>query len=216
MREILDRFIGSMPSHWWVWLLIFAIVFISFLAVRSVVRKKTRMRQIDRMTGEEFERYLALKFKGMGYGVRQTKKTGDYGADLILTDKKTKEKIVVQAKRYAGNVGVEAIQQVSAARLHYDADAAFVVTNSYFTRGAETLAATNDVALFDRDWVEETAKKRIQKNREDDCAAEEEALEIRFERTVLPPDGCAVTEGSVERLIEEYLIDRGYTILTQS
>lgn len=60
-------------------------------------------------------------------------------------------KIAVQAKRWQGAVGVEAVQQVMAARARYRCDAALVVTNPYFTEQAERLAASNGVELWDRD-----------------------------------------------------------------
>ncbi len=214
MDRLADWFNNTLPAYWWLWIILLIIVIFLVRFLRVLLFKKARLRRIDRMTGEEFERYLAMKYKDMGYRVRQTQKTGDYGADLILTDKKRKEKIVVQAKRYNKNVGVEAVQQVSAARLHYDADKAYVVTNSYFTRGAETLAATNDVLLFDRDWIEEAVKKRVSKADEDAYSHPDgEPLEIRFERTVISPDGRTDTKESVERILEEYLIEQGYEIV---
>lgn len=50
------------------------------------------------MTGREFEIYLSVLFRNLGYKVKLTKASGDYGADLIL--KKSGLSIVVQAKRY--------------------------------------------------------------------------------------------------------------------
>jgi restriction system protein len=47
-------------------------------------------------------------------------------------------------------VGVAAVQQAAAARPHYDADGAMVVTNTTFTAQAVTLAASTDVVLWDR------------------------------------------------------------------
>lgn len=62
--------------------------------------------------------------------------------------------MVVQAKRYQKNVGVEAVQQVIGSMRYYDADYAMVVTNSYFTASAIKLAEANDVLLWDRDQLE--------------------------------------------------------------
>ena len=50
-------------------------------------------------------------------------------------------------------MGVAAVQQAAAARLHYRADRAMVVTNTTFTPAARELAATNDVVLWDRDDI---------------------------------------------------------------
>jgi len=75
------------------------------------------------------------------------KVTGDQGADLILS--KDGEKIVVQAKKYAGKVSNKAVQEIAAAKKYYNADRAMVVTNSAFTKSAIELAFSNDVELWD-------------------------------------------------------------------
>ena len=105
--------------------------------------------RIDKMTGEEFEYYLKLRFEREGYKVEMTKASQDYGADLIL--KNRNESVVVQAKRYDANVGTAAVQEVVAAKEYYQADNCMVVTNSHFTINALNLAEVNDVELRDRD-----------------------------------------------------------------
>lgn len=103
---------------------------------------------IDKMDGIQFEHYLSTLFKSQGYNVKVTKATGDYGADLVLT--KESEKIVVQAKRYSKNVGISAIQEISASKSYYNATRAWVVSNSFFTKSAIELAQSNNVELLDR------------------------------------------------------------------
>lgn len=105
----------------------------------------------DSMTGEEFEDWLAILFRAAGWRVRHTRVTGDFGADLVLG--RGREEIVVQAKRQGRPVGVAAVQQAAAARLHYRADGAMVVTNTTFTPAAIELAATTGVVLWDRDDI---------------------------------------------------------------
>lgn len=104
--------------------------------------------EIDEMTGVEFEIYLYYKLKKMGYKVKMTPVSGDYGADLIL--KKRKEKIVVQAKRYRKDVGIAAVQEVIGSIAYYNADRGMVITNSFFTTNAINLAIANDIILWDR------------------------------------------------------------------
>jgi restriction system protein len=48
-------------------------------------------------------------------------------------------------------VGIAAVQEVVAAKAHYGANRAMVVTNAHFTQAAVTLANSNDVDLWDRD-----------------------------------------------------------------
>ncbi len=107
--------------------------------------------QVDRMTGEEFEEFLACCFRNLGYAVEMTPKTGDFGADLILS--KARKKTVVQAKRYQGKVGNSAVQEVVSAVKYYGAQDAIVITNSMFTSNAHKLAQANGVQLWGREQL---------------------------------------------------------------
>ncbi|MEC1179588.1 restriction endonuclease [Metasolibacillus meyeri] len=111
--------------------------------------RRAGIKEVDTMTGEEFEKFLGQLFKRRGYKVSYTATSGDYGADLILKDRK--EIIAVQAKRYSGTVGVKAVQEIIGAVKMYNATEAWVVTNSHFTKQAIKLANINDVYLIDRE-----------------------------------------------------------------
>jgi restriction system protein len=119
--------------------------------------RKSGMHEIDKMDGIQFEHYLKELFKSQGYIVEVTKASGDFGADLILKSKE--KKIVVQAKRYTNNVGIKAVQEISAAMKYYNAHECWVVTNSYFTKAAEKLASTVHVRLIDRNELIDTILK---------------------------------------------------------
>lgn len=69
-----------------------------------------KMKNIDKLNGRAFERYLTVQFRHLGYHVTLTSYSHDYGADLVL--RKWGKKIVVQAKRYERNVGIAAVQEV--------------------------------------------------------------------------------------------------------
>ena len=103
------------------------------------------------MTGVEFENFLMYHFRKLGYKVKTTPTSNDYGADLILT--KNGHRICVQAKRYKSNVGNSAVQEVCAAMAYYKCDSGMVVTNSYFTTNAKNLAKANNIKLWDRDSI---------------------------------------------------------------
>jgi HJR/Mrr/RecB family endonuclease/uncharacterized protein (DUF697 family) len=107
--------------------------------------------RVDLMSGEQFEEFLAECFQRLGYDVKTTPKTNDFGADLILTKGVTKT--VVQAKRYQGKVGNSAVQEVVAAIQYYGAQEAIVVTNSQFTTNARGLAKANNVQLWEREQL---------------------------------------------------------------
>jgi len=120
---------------------------------------------IDIMEGYEFEEYLKCLFFYMGYAVEVTKKSRDYGADLVLV--RDQIKIVVQAKRYNKAVGSKSVSEVVGAMKHYMANEAWVVTNDHFTLAAETLARENSVRLIDREELMEMSREVCEKLRVD-------------------------------------------------
>ena len=111
------------------------------------------MPDVDRMSGPEFERWLATLFRELGWRVETTKASGDYGADLILTD--ARSRIAVQAKRYGpgSSVGISAVQEVLGAVRYYNAHRGMVVTNSTYTEAAAKLAKASGVELWDRETL---------------------------------------------------------------
>lgn len=106
--------------------------------------------QIHLMTGTEFEYYLDALFSAMGYTSKHVGKSNDYGADIILTDKKGNT-ICLQAKRYTGKVGIKAVQEIISAKEYYGCTHAIVVTNSYFTSQAINMAQKCNVELWNHD-----------------------------------------------------------------
>lgn len=48
---------------------------------------KSEIVNTDNMTGVEFEDFLAQLFQKLGYKTEKTKASGDYGVDLIITDR---------------------------------------------------------------------------------------------------------------------------------
>lgn len=104
---------------------------------------------IDQLNGYDFEAFLSVLFKKMGFNVLKTSASSDQGADLIIN--KFGKKSVVQAKRYKNKVGNKAIQEITAAVPQYDANQGIVVTNSEFTKPAKELAKSNNIVLVNRD-----------------------------------------------------------------
>lgn len=142
------------------WALLFAspiiavIVLIELIKLPFRILKENRLRKsgmdiIDKMKGEDFEDRLAILFKDLGYKVKTTKRTGDFGADLILT--KDDIKTAVQAKRYSKNVGIKSVQEVTGSLAKYNCHKGMVISNSYFTGQARELAKANNIELWDRD-----------------------------------------------------------------
>ena len=106
---------------------------------------------VDVMSGTQFEMFLEALFAGPGVSVWRSGGRGDFGADLVV-DGPT-GRTIVQAKRWSGVVGHAAIQEVVAARGHYQGNHAIVATNSHFSSHAQKLARSNQVELWDRERI---------------------------------------------------------------
>ena len=129
--------------------------------------------KVDIMDGVEFERFLKRLFIYKGYTVSETARTGDFGADLILS--KDGKKIVVQAKRYSAKVGAKALQEIYSARHHYKADEMMVVCNTHFTKQAEVMAQEQQIELVDREeliGIINEVKEELKQNLTDELKQE--------------------------------------------
>jgi restriction system protein len=145
-----------------------AVVGIMVLATALVLsvlsrRRMTRLLasgigEIDTSSGERFEEILVALFRARGYRAKLTPNGADFGADLVLD--RNGHSTVVQAKRWKKDVGIAAVQEVVAAKAHYGAECAMVITNAHFTQAAVTLANSNGVDLWDRDRLAKELPKR--------------------------------------------------------
>lgn len=144
-----------LTAHWWILFLVLAAV--GYWLYRRWKRqqdwmdafRRSGITTIDGLTGRMFEERLRLHFNDRGWHMQLTPTSGDFGADLVGTDP-TGRRVVIQAKRYQGNVGVHAIQEVLGGKAHHGAARALVITNSTFTPNARVLAAQSGVELWDR------------------------------------------------------------------
>jgi restriction system protein len=93
-----------------------------------------------------FENFCADLLECAGWKVSTTKASGDQGADVIA--KKNGCKVVLQCKQYSKPVGNASVQEAFAAKAHYGADAAAVVTNASYTKSASALAKSTGVLLL--------------------------------------------------------------------
>lgn len=135
-------------------------IYLVYLFTKDHKKETFDMSSIDKMSGETFERLIYELYKQKGYKVCLTKKTGDYGADLIIY--KGMQKTVVQIKRYHGKVGIKAIQEVIASKAYYKAQNSKVITNSYFTRNALEMARKANVEVINRDGLIKMLNERVQ------------------------------------------------------
>ena len=106
--------------------------------------------QVNNMSPYEFEEWIARLMRINGYNAYATKKSGDYGVDIIA--EKDDIRIAIQAKKYKDSVGIEAVQQVASGKIYYQCNEAWVMTTATrFTKAAHQLAVTQGVQLFARD-----------------------------------------------------------------
>lgn len=141
-------------------IMILSILLIIYLKYRSKIRfSKNNANKVSYLSGQDFERFLSSLFYRMGYKNKVTKGSYDFGADLSVSDGRTK--IVIQAKRYNSKVGIKAVQEVFSAMHYYDAQQAYVFTNSYYTKSARLLAQKLDVKLYDRNQMEVLRRKYL-------------------------------------------------------
>ena len=117
---------------------------------------KSSLYDIDHMEGTEFEEWAKAWYEQLGYEVDLTPVSNDYGADLLAYNKE--ESVAVQCKRYAGKVGVAAVQQIIGAKAYYGTDRGEVITNSFFTAQAKELARETGIKLYDRNSLVEIPK----------------------------------------------------------
>jgi restriction system protein len=117
-------------------------------AHRATTYVTSGLREVDAMSGVEFEDYVAAKLRAAGYRVGLTAATGDFGVDLIAA--KGKERIAIQCKRYGRTIGPAAVQQVVAGALLHRCTSTMVVSNQEFTPAAIQLAGVHSCELIGR------------------------------------------------------------------
>lgn len=110
--------------------------------------------RIDKMSGAEFEDYCKALLRNTGLFpgtvITRTPDNQDFGADLVI-DTDDNKRIIIQCKRYASNISIDAVQEVYSAKDYYNADMAVIMTNARFTPAAIKLAQKTDVVMIDRE-----------------------------------------------------------------
>ncbi|MDT5132453.1 MAG: restriction system protein, partial [Mycobacterium sp.] len=119
---------------------------------------RSGLREIDTMTGDDFEHYVAAKLRAAGYRVAATRATGDFGVDLIA--RKGKERIAVQCKRHGRRIGAAAVQQVVAGSRLHGCTSTMVVSNQEFTPAAIELAHVHSCQLVGRQQLPKWSRRQ--------------------------------------------------------
>lgn len=130
----------------------------TFIAIAGTTSKEigsaslwSRFRDIDNMTGQESELFMADVFEAAGYRSEVVGSSGDQGVDILLRSKD--RRIAVQCKKYVKPVGNKPIQEVFAGAKYHGTDDAWVVAPNGYTKGARQLAEKVRVSLYDREGI---------------------------------------------------------------
>lgn len=120
------------------------------------------MRDIDGMDGLLFEQFVAERLQARGYQTENIGASGDFGVDVVAS--RAGQRWAVQVKRYKSKVSRTAVSDAVAGKFYWKCEGAWVVTNSYFTKDAKTLAHHTNCRLSDRDdlrnWLYEEEQER--------------------------------------------------------
>jgi tetratricopeptide (TPR) repeat protein len=116
------------------------------------------MDEISEMEGWQFEEFLQRLFLRMGYMDVNLTPTNDQGADLLCVSPNV-VRVAVQAKRWLGTVGNDAVQEVLGAMAYYGCAEGMVVTNSVFSSAAKELARKANIALCNGQWLAEQIRR---------------------------------------------------------
>ena len=141
------------PQYWGIAAAILIIAAVSSIFIVLFKRRRRRIYLFEEMDGHDFEFFCADLLRKRGFEeVEVTRGSGDYGIDILAE----KEGITyaIQCKRYAGPVGVKAIQEAYAGRDYYDRMVGAVLTNQYFTTPAVEAAKKLKILLWDGGYLE--------------------------------------------------------------
>jgi restriction system protein len=115
------------------------------------------LQKIDKMDGNAFEYWCADLLRQNGFvDVEVTPGSNDQGVDVLA--KKDGIKYAVQCKCYSSDLGNTPVQEVNAGKAVYHCHVGVVMTNRYFTKGAQNVAEATGTLLWDRDIVTDMLK----------------------------------------------------------
>lgn len=101
-------------------------------------------------TPYEFEEFVRELFEEKGYTAEHTKKSSDYGLDVIAENET--EKVGIQVKRYkeSSKIGSPTVRDTLGSIHKIDADRSILITTSYFTSNAKEQARNSPIELWDK------------------------------------------------------------------
>jgi restriction system protein len=105
--------------------------------------------ELRALPSTRFEDMIALLFTRLGYDVKQTPYSNDFGRDAIMT--KDGKKYLLECKRYTrkGMSGRPPLQKLHSAMVTDKADGGFFVTSGGFSEPGKRFAKENNITLID-------------------------------------------------------------------
>lgn len=107
--------------------------------------KQSDLRRTTSQIGLDFEQKCGTRLQDLGFAIEFTKISGDFGCDIVAV--KDGLRYALQCKGLNSPAGISSVQEAAAARSHYKADYAVVVSKGGYTKAAKDLADSAHVVL---------------------------------------------------------------------
>lgn len=122
-----------------------------FVDESDVISELDQRPNLMSLTPSEFESLITNLFEKMGLETRQTRPSRDGGVDCVAWDTRpvTGGKVVIQAKRYAGTVGVSSVRDLFGTVHNEGASKGILVTTSGFGKASFEFAENKPLELLD-------------------------------------------------------------------
>ncbi|MCA9884609.1 MAG: restriction endonuclease, partial [Anaerolineae bacterium] len=129
----------------------FSMVDPRFVEEADVLSELDNRQNLMELTPFEFENLITNLFQKMGLETRQTQSSRDGGVDCVAYDPRPifGGKVVIQAKRYKGTVGVSAVRDLFGTLQNEGASKGILVTTSGYGKAAFDFASGKPIELLD-------------------------------------------------------------------
>jgi restriction endonuclease Mrr len=116
---------------------------------REFLNRAKALGSLRDLKPEEFQRLMWAAYRKAGYEVQETSFTKDGGVDGFLV--KGSRRLVLQCKRYKGNVGEPFVRDLLGTMIHNSANGAILVTTAGISEPARKFADGKGIELVDGD-----------------------------------------------------------------
>lgn len=108
-------------------------------------------KDVNLLTGIEFENLCQVLLQKAGFDVSTTKQSGDGGIDLVAYSHQAflSGKYIVQCKRYTGGVGEPIVRDLYGVVMAERANKGILITTGYFSMSAIRFASDKNLELID-------------------------------------------------------------------